>query len=394
MSFQLANEVIKTEEELAEHRHNLEVRVGERTAELQNTNNNLEREIDERQKVASALRRSERTARALLNAPSDTAMLVEPDGEILDTNLVGASRLGLSVAEALGKNAFDLMGPDVSALRKAKAEELIATRQPVRWEDEHGGRYYDNNLYPIMDDSGEVASIAVFATDITDYVRAQQQEKEAAAIQERNRLARDLHDAVTQTVYSASLIAEALPQVWKRNPDEGMRNLFKLRQLVRGALGEMRTLLFELRPSALQAAELNTLLRQLADVLTGRTRIPVELILEGDTQPPSEVKIVLYRITQEAFNNITKHSNATQVQVTLQSDLEQLTLAIRDNGIGFDPQAVTAESMGLRIMRERAESVDVLVEVQSASGNGTQVTVIWTGGSPAAQDASAPPLSE
>ena len=208
-----------------------------------------------------------------------------------------------------------------------------------------------------------------------EQVLAQAQVK--AVADERSRLARDLHDAVTQTIYSASLIAEALPRVWERNPDEGRRNLVKLRQLVRGALGEMRTLLFELRPAALQAAELNTLLQQLADALTGRTRIQVELILEGDTQPPSEVKIVLYRITQEAFNNIAKHSNATQVQVTLHSDPEQVNLTIQDNGIGFDLQAVTAESMGLRIMRERTEDVNVWVEVQSEIGNGTQVSVIW-----------------
>ena len=101
------------------------------------------------------------------------------------------------------------------------------------------------------------------------------QTKEKATIEERGRLARDLHDAVTQTLYSAAFFAEALPTTWERNPERGRLNLGKLRQLVRGALAEMRTLLFELRPGALQEAELEILLRQLADGLTGRIEYPI-----------------------------------------------------------------------------------------------------------------------
>ena len=135
-----------------------------------------------------------------------------------------------------------------------------------------------------------------------------QQAQQVAAAEERGRLARDLHDAVTQTIYSAALIAEALPQVWERNPDEGRRNLTKLRQLVRGALAEMRALLFELRPAALEQADLESLLRQLADALTGRTRIPVTVETEGQGDLPAEVKVACYRIAQETFNNIAKHA--------------------------------------------------------------------------------------
>ena len=103
----------------------------------------------------------------------------------------------------------------------------------------------------------------------------------AATVEERQRLARELHDAVTQTLFSSSLIADVLPRIWERNPEEGRRRLEELRQLTRGALAEMRTLLLELRPSALVEVELGDLLRQLSEAFTGRSRIPVQLEIEG-----------------------------------------------------------------------------------------------------------------
>ena len=228
----------------------------------------------------------------------------------------------------------------------------------------------------------EVTLTETIAGDIAIMIensRLLEQKMAAAASEERTRLARDLHDAVTQTIYSASLIAEVLPAVWERDPQEGQRNLVKLRQLVRGALGEMRTLLFELRPAALEAADLNTLLGHLSDALTGRTRIPVERSLLGEADPPTGVKIALYRITQEAFNNIAKHSEATSVEVELHSEPGQVNLKISDNGRGFDPEMVPADKLGLRIMQERAEEAGVRLEVLGEQGKGTQVSVGWTG---------------
>jgi PAS domain S-box-containing protein len=202
---------------------------------------------------------------------------------------------------------------------------------------------------------------------------------EIAVVRERSRLARDLHDAVTQMIYSATLVAEALPKVWERDPDEGLRNLHKLRQLVRGSLAEMRTLLFELRPAALETADLGELVSQLGDALTGRTRIPVEVILDGEAEIPEEVKIVLYRITQEAFNNIEKHAGAQQVKVSLDRNPQLVRLEIVDDGHGFDPTVVSGEHMGLRIMHERAQGIAASLQVDSQLGQGTRILVDWLG---------------
>ena len=144
-----------------------------------------------------------------------------------------------------------------------------------------------------------------------------QSEMEEAVSAERSRLARDLHDAVTQTLFSASLIAETLPRSWERDREKGRRLLEELRHVEPGALAEMRTLLLELRPAALVETSLSDLLHQLAEAATGQGGMPVEVTVEGECALPQDVHIALYRITQEALNNVTKHARAGQVAVRL-----------------------------------------------------------------------------
>jgi signal transduction histidine kinase len=207
--------------------------------------------------------------------------------------------------------------------------------------------------------------------------RLYEQAQELATLKERTRLARDLHDAVSQTLFSASLIAEVLPRLWERNPEEGRKRLEEIRQLTRGALAEMRTLLLELRPAALTDAELSDLLRQLAESITGRARIPVDLEVRGPGPQPPEVKVALYRIAQEALNNVAKHSGATRAKVSLSGDGNRIELIISDNGKGFDVNSTSPSSLGLGIMQERARGIDAQVTIVSHVGQGTTVTVNW-----------------
>ncbi|MHB1415735.1 MAG: cache domain-containing protein [Chloroflexota bacterium] len=204
---------------------------------------------------------------------------------------------------------------------------------------------------------------------------------QSAAAAERSRLARELHDAVTQTLFSASLIAEVLPRLWDRKPEEGRRRLDELRQLTRGALAEMRTLLLELRPSALLEAALGDLLRHLADAMIGRARIPVSLTVEGQRALPPDVQVALYRIAQEALNNIAKHAEASTVSIALAFMDDRVELSVSDDGRGFDPRLVPPDHLGLGIMRERAEAITATLRVASQPGSGTTVTVVWRDGS-------------
>jgi signal transduction histidine kinase len=208
---------------------------------------------------------------------------------------------------------------------------------------------------------------------------AERRRAEHAALDERQRLARELHDSVTQTLFSASLIAEVLPRLWQRNPQSALPRLEELRQLTRGALAEMRTLLLELRPAVLLEMPLPDLLRQLAEAVTGRARLPVSLDVEGDrTAPlPPDVQIALYRITQEALNNAAKHAGATAAFISLSWRPEGVQLRVRDNGRGFDPSVVPGGHLGIGVMQERAASAGAAFVLHSAPGEGTHISVDW-----------------
>lgn len=203
------------------------------------------------------------------------------------------------------------------------------------------------------------------------------QAEQAATAAERSRLARELHDAVTQTLFSASLIADVLPRIWERSQEKGMHSLEELRQLTRGALAEMRTLLLEMRPESLERAELKPLLAQLADAFIGRVRVPVDLQIQGECALTHEVKIVFYRIAQETLNNIAKHAGARQVELRLECQPGQMSLFIRDDGLGFDADSIPPGHLGIAIMQERASSIGAHLLLDSLPGRGTTVELDW-----------------
>jgi signal transduction histidine kinase len=198
-----------------------------------------------------------------------------------------------------------------------------------------------------------------------------------AVTADRTRLARDLHDAVTQTLFSASLTAEVLPDLWDMDVQEAKKSTEELRQLTRGALAEMRTLLLELRPATLTQTRLTDLIRQLCEAFIGRSRLPITLTMEGEYSLPPEVQIAFYRVAQESLNNVFKYARATRVDVNLFLSPSSVHLETRDNGLGFDLSTVKPTSLGMRIMRERAESIGADLRISSTPGSGTCVEMTW-----------------
>jgi signal transduction histidine kinase/ligand-binding sensor domain-containing protein len=226
-------------------------------------------------------------------------------------------------------------------------------------------------------------SLAQRAALAIENAQLYEQTQEVAAVRERSRLARDLHDAVTQTLFSASLIAEALPELWEDNPDEGRQMLQELRKMNRGAMAEMRTLLMELRPAVLVEANLGDLLRQLGEAVTGRTGVPVVVDINGNYPLPPDVHVALYRIAQEALNNVIKHAKASQVVVRLQCRAgsngqgRSAEMEVNDDGLGFDPARVPQDRLGLGIIYERAEAIGARLQIESQPNEGTQIVLVW-----------------
>jgi nitrate/nitrite-specific signal transduction histidine kinase len=219
---------------------------------------------------------------------------------------------------------------------------------------------------------GRQAGVAV------ENARLYEQAELTAAAEERNRLARELHDAVSQTLFTASLVAQVIPELWQRDPEEGRRQLAALQRLTRGAMAEMRTLLLELRPTALVEADLDSLIDQLARAAVARLEVALELDLAPAPQLPVDVKIALYRIIQEALNNVVKHADPSQIIVLSRTLTDGgVIVGVQDDGRGFHVEDVPLDHFGLSNMRERAEAIGAQLNITSAPGAGTHVEVAW-----------------
>jgi signal transduction histidine kinase len=200
-----------------------------------------------------------------------------------------------------------------------------------------------------------------------------------ATVEERNRLARELHDSVTQTLFTASVLAEATPHILEKDQALGRQNLSKLSRLIRGALAEMRSMLIELRMGDLHRQTLEQLLVTLVDGARSRSQAVITLSLMRDVpELPEKVTIAYYRISREALINATVHSGAAHIQVSLLEETGQLILLVRDDGCGFEPQAVPSGHLGLKIMDERAQEVGATLLVDTDPGQGTTIRVAWS----------------
>lgn len=307
----------------------------------------------------------------------------------------GAGAIGRSVTERkpvfvkdismLGDKSIDVQGlNNRQEWITQYCKGLLAV--PLICKDEvYGGiaLYFKDIRSFSVEDIELAMTLADQAALAIDNARLRAQAERNAVAAERSRIARDLHDAVTQTLFSSSLIAEVLPKIWDRNRDEGLKRLDELRQLTRGALAEMRTLLLELRPATLVEAKLDDLLRQLCEGIIGRARVPVALHIEGQAELPTDAKIALYRIAQEALNNVSKHSGASKATVALNYNCTNtdgkraVELVVSDNGKGFNPDFITGDHLGIGIMRERTEAIGAKLKVESQMGKGTDIIVNW-----------------
>jgi signal transduction histidine kinase/putative methionine-R-sulfoxide reductase with GAF domain len=216
-----------------------------------------------------------------------------------------------------------------------------------------------------------------------------------AVLEERQRLARELHDSVTQLIFSTALIAQSVGPAWRRDPAEGERRIERLLDLSRSALAEMRSLLFELRPpmgdEAPQPEVVPGLVRVQRDGLCAALRehvaglaaegLSVALEVPGYEPQPAAYEEALYRIAQEALNNVVKHSHARQTMVRLTVDHGTVRLTVEDDGVGLSPEAssgpaTTSGGFGLRSMRERAAALGGSAVVRGSPGAGTTVEVV------------------
>jgi signal transduction histidine kinase len=228
-------------------------------------------------------------------------------------------------------------------------------------------------------DEAAVGVLAAHAAVLMEHARLYEESRELSVVEERNRLARELHDAMTQTLFSLRLTLEAAASRLATDPAGAGAELATARGLLDDVFAELRVLIFELRPPALAEDGLVATLTKHLDVVGRAHGLAVSLHTEGDgaarLDPDRERELL--RIVQEAVTNAVRHAAATSLEVVLTFGDGVASATVRDDGRGFDPdaRAVRSRRLGLTSMRERAQALGGHAVVESAPGHGTTVRV-------------------
>jgi len=264
---------------------------------------------------------------------------------------------------------------------------------PITFKGDVIGAFYltDKTTGPVFTEADEemVGVLAAHAAVLMEHARLYEQSRELSVLDERNRLARELHDATTQTLFSLRLAMETAAALVATDPARASSELDTARDLVDATFAELRALVFELRPPALESDGLVTTLRKHLDVAGRAHGLRVTLHTAGEDRLSPRVERELFRIVQEAVTNVLRHARASTLEVDLAfGDTHgrasraglgggAVTVTVRDDGVGFDPDArsIRSRRLGLTSMRERARALGGGLTLQSAPGAGTTVRV-------------------
>ncbi|MFZ5825758.1 MAG: histidine kinase [Bacillota bacterium] len=256
-------------------------------------------------------------------------------------------------------NWQDVIEAPIRTKEKVLGVLVVASAQPQRFDEQHL-----RLLTLLANQAGRLLENAEL------HARA----RDVAVLEERNRLARELHDSVTQVLFGLTLNLEAAGGLLEKKPQRAGELLTRSQEMAAEALAEMRSLIFELRPAALQEKGLAMALSNHINLFRRRQSIEVTLTLEGGERLPPEIEFCLYRVAQEALNNVAKHAKAKHVQVRLEVHPDCACLEVSDDGAGFDlTSRVGSQSFGMLGMRERVAGLEGSLTVQSALGQGTTI---------------------
>jgi PAS domain S-box-containing protein len=237
--------------------------------------------------------------------------------------------------------------------------------------------YYLPGMEPAEEETVFLGAVADQTAVAVENARLFAAVQEKAALEERQHLARELHDSVSQALYGIALGARtARTLLDRKGPMESVAEwLDYVLSLAGAGLTEMRALIFELRPESLETEGLVAALEKQAAALEARHEIPVQATLGPEPDLPLETKEALYRIAQEALHNTVKHAHASRAELNLERDAQGITLEVSDDGVGFDPETSFPGHLGLQSMRERAARVGGALQVRSAPGEGASISV-------------------
>ena len=226
-----------------------------------------------------------------------------------------------------------------------------------------------------VEDQALIELLAPHAAVAMENAWLHERSRELSIVEERNRLARELHDSVVQKLFGVVLAAESAATLLERDPGDAQTQVERLGELAQDAIAELRAIVLQLRPAALESEGLATALRKHVEVLRRVHSVEVGLELSGAPRLRPGVDDEVFRIAQEALHNALRHARADAITVRLDERDDALTLAVSDDGSGFDPAAaeLRSQSLGLTTMEERARELGGRLVVDSAPGAGTRV---------------------
>ena len=335
-------------------------------------------DFTERKRVEEALMNTAERFQVLVEQAADAFFVIESRGRFVDVNKETCDSLGYTREELL-----TLSVPDIAFGFERSFEEEFKRMVPgVSLTLPGSLRRKDGSSFPVevrsvlIELDGHLHSFAL-GRDLTERKRAEEAQRELAILEERHRLAWELHDSVTQSLYSLSLIAEAGHISVSSGRTEGLQDdLARITEISQQAQKEMRLLIHELRPPILETEGLIGALHQRLDSVERRAGIEPRLLFEEPVELPLHLEENLYHIAQEALNNALRHASATSVTVKIDTKGNNLELEIEDNGRGFNPDTIVGKGgMGLTSMRERAEKVRGSLTIITVPGEGTKVKV-------------------
>ncbi len=222
-----------------------------------------------------------------------------------------------------------------------------------------------------------IEMLAAHAAVAIENARLLERSRELSIVEERNRMARELHDSVSQKLFGLVLGAESAGTLLDRDPEAAAEQVARIGELAQEALGELRELIFELRPASLEDEGLAATLRKEVDVLRRVHDRDIELRIAGSAGCAPEAEGEVLRIAQEALNNALRHAEAERIELRMEARDGRLIVTVADDGIGFDPEdrSLRARRLGLTSMEERALALGGTLNVVSRPGEGTTVTL-------------------
>lgn len=392
--------VIRDVSERVRSRQLLEQRVDERTRELSTllrVSRDIASNLDLEPLLSAVLDRlgevvAYDAAAIWISAPEGEMALTGYRGPIPKENLSGTwQRQELEHVGEVIERREPVTIPDVRADTGLACSWQRATRAQLGYLPEHVASWMgvpllvkDRVIGMISLEHGEADYYTAYHSELAlafasqaaiaiDNARLYRQSQRLAVLEERQRIARELHDSVSQALYGIGLGARTARALLDRDPGQAVEPVEYVLSLAEAGLAEMRALIFELRPDALAREGLVSALGKRAAALQSRYGIQVEADLDQEPQLPLEVKEALYRVAQEALNNVIKHARADKIVMQLALDGNQVYLTVEDDGVGFELQVERPGHMGLHTMRDRIEEIGGTLSIESAPGQGTRL---------------------